>query len=200
MSAQKQFAELGFEASSLRLITKNAGVNLAAVNYHFGSKKMLIQSVMDRSIRQFAPYLKEKLEQLILKENVKTADIVEVFIDALKQLDEQSDEQSMVFIKLIGRSYAESQGHLKRYFVENYPEALDALLRLMRQLMPSLDDEAIFWRLHCALGSLVFLSTSADALIEMAEAEFNSHVNKQHILDVMPGFLESALTANNNER
>jgi AcrR family transcriptional regulator len=36
--------EHGFEATSLRQLTSSAGVNLAAVNYHFGSKEELFQA------------------------------------------------------------------------------------------------------------------------------------------------------------
>ena len=43
-AAEQLFAEKGFAETSLRLITSKAGVNLAAVNYHFGSKKALIQA------------------------------------------------------------------------------------------------------------------------------------------------------------
>ena len=42
-AAEELFAEQGF-ASSLRNITSSAGVNLAAVNYHFGSKEELIRT------------------------------------------------------------------------------------------------------------------------------------------------------------
>ena len=44
-AAEQLFAEKGFAETSLRLITSKAGVNLAAVNYHFGSKKALIHAV-----------------------------------------------------------------------------------------------------------------------------------------------------------
>ena len=46
--AEILFAEKGFAETSLRLITSKAQVNLAAVNYHFGSKKSLIQAVFSR--------------------------------------------------------------------------------------------------------------------------------------------------------
>ncbi len=46
--AEILFAEKGFAETSLRLITSKAQVNLAAVNYHFGSKKALIQAVFSR--------------------------------------------------------------------------------------------------------------------------------------------------------
>ena len=42
--------EHGFEATSLRSITAAAAVNLAAVNYHFGSKEELFQAVLTRRL------------------------------------------------------------------------------------------------------------------------------------------------------
>jgi AcrR family transcriptional regulator len=47
-AAEKLFARRGFYGSSLRDITKAAGVDLALVNYHFGSKKQLLIAVIER--------------------------------------------------------------------------------------------------------------------------------------------------------
>src|SRR3982750_4118509 len=49
-AAEALFMEHGFEATSLRSITAAAGVNLAAVNYHFGSKEELFQAVLTRRL------------------------------------------------------------------------------------------------------------------------------------------------------
>src|SRR4249920_224479 len=49
-AAEALFMEHGFEATSLRLITTAAGVNLAAANYHFGSKEELFQAVLTRRL------------------------------------------------------------------------------------------------------------------------------------------------------
>src|ERR1700752_3315664 len=49
-AAEKLFVEHGFEATSLRSLTSAAGVNLAAVNYHFGSKEELFQAVLTRRL------------------------------------------------------------------------------------------------------------------------------------------------------
>src|SRR2546421_12961401 len=49
-AAEVLFMEHGFEATSLRQITAAAGVNLAAVNYHFGSKEELFQAVLTRRL------------------------------------------------------------------------------------------------------------------------------------------------------
>ena len=62
-AAEQLFAEKGFAETSLRLITSKAGVNLAAVNYHFGSKKALIQAVFSRFLGPFCASLDRELER-----------------------------------------------------------------------------------------------------------------------------------------
>src|SRR5690242_18161012 len=49
-AAEELFMQHGFEATSMRALTARAGVNLAAVNYHFGSKHALIEAVFRRRL------------------------------------------------------------------------------------------------------------------------------------------------------
>src|SRR5471032_1898090 len=49
-AAEELFMQHGFEGASMRLLTTKAGVNLAAVNYHFGSKDALIEAVFQRRL------------------------------------------------------------------------------------------------------------------------------------------------------
>src|SRR3990167_7429916 len=49
-AAEELFMQHGFEAASMRLLTSRAGANLAAVNYHFGSKDALIEALFRRRI------------------------------------------------------------------------------------------------------------------------------------------------------
>src|SRR5579863_9327890 len=49
-AAERLFAQHGIEATSLRVITREAGVNLAAVNYHFQSKEALMHAVIARRL------------------------------------------------------------------------------------------------------------------------------------------------------
>src|ERR1700759_2621646 len=65
-AAEAQFMEHGFEATSMRGLTSAAGVNLAAVNYHFGGKEELFQAVLTRRLdpmNQERIDLLEKLER-----------------------------------------------------------------------------------------------------------------------------------------
>ena len=49
-AAEALFMEHGFDGTSMRMITGQAGVNLAAINYHFGSKEGLFQGVFRRRL------------------------------------------------------------------------------------------------------------------------------------------------------
>src|SRR2546426_2395230 len=60
-AAETLFMEHGFEATSVRLITAAAGANLAAANYHFGSKEELFRAVLTRRLD---PMNQERVELL----------------------------------------------------------------------------------------------------------------------------------------
>ena len=49
-AAERLFMAHGYEGTSMRQITGEAAVNLAAVNYHFGSKESLMQEVFRRRL------------------------------------------------------------------------------------------------------------------------------------------------------
>src|SRR6187397_2979390 len=60
-AAEALFMEHGFEATSMRALTAAAGVNLAAVNYHFGTKEVLFQAVL---VRRLDPMNQQRVELL----------------------------------------------------------------------------------------------------------------------------------------
>ena len=80
-AAEQLFADKGFNGTSLREITGAAGVNLAAVNYHFGSKKELIKAVMSRYMDELSPALESALLLLCQAENKPS--LHEVFFQPL---------------------------------------------------------------------------------------------------------------------
>ena len=63
--AEYEFMSYGYEGTSMRMITSKAEVNLAAINYHFGSKKALIQAVFSRFLGPFCVSLERELERRV---------------------------------------------------------------------------------------------------------------------------------------
>jgi len=81
--AMKLFAEKGFEGTSIREIAAEAGVNLAMINYYFGSKEKLFECM----VKQKAAYTKDMLEEIAkdttLTEIEKFDRIIDGFISRL---------------------------------------------------------------------------------------------------------------------
>ncbi len=49
--AEKLFAEYGFDGTSVRLIAKEAGINIAMISYYFGSKEKLLEHMVETEKR-----------------------------------------------------------------------------------------------------------------------------------------------------
>ncbi|MBF0376700.1 MAG: TetR/AcrR family transcriptional regulator [Desulfamplus sp.] len=65
-AAEKLIIELGTEKASLRKITEAAGVNIAAINYHFGSKNNMLSALMARFLNPLVEDLLNGLENLMV--------------------------------------------------------------------------------------------------------------------------------------
>jgi len=79
--AEKVFSELGFDGASTRTISGEAGVNMAMLNYYFGSKEGLFLAVFNRKITSF----KNLLQNIGSDESISSWDKIEKYIDLYVQ-------------------------------------------------------------------------------------------------------------------
>lgn len=196
-AAELLFAERGFAETSLRTITTRAKVNLASVNYHFGSKKSLIQAVFDRFLQDFTKELSIELltlEQLPAKD--LTAEVLlKALITPLLSMDKMRKNSISIFMRLLGRAYAETQGHLRRYVTDKYGHVLVRFTHLFQKAYPELGTDQIFWRLHYMLGSLIFTLAGSDALRQISESDFNRSLKIEDVVKEMIPFLAAGMKA-----
>ena len=174
-AAEKLFAERGFSETSLRLITSKAEVNLASVNYHFGSKKELIRAVLARYLDRFMPEASDAVVQLNQGSEPSLNEIFSSLVKPLLELNKFKADGTRTFLQLLGRGYIESQGHLRWFITTHYGEHLSEFVKAVAESAPHIPPAEMFWRLHFTLGTVVFTMASADALTEIAEADFNEH-------------------------
>ncbi|MDN7123374.1 TetR family transcriptional regulator [Pseudidiomarina sp. 1APP75-32.1] len=198
-AAEALFAEQGFEQTSLRQITTEAAVNLASVNYHFGSKKALIQAVMARYLEIFMPALRTQLEGLGAKGSFTTRDVFDRFRTPLSELRQVRKHGPTLFLSLLGFAYAEIQGHLRRYTMEHFGDVMALLLDTLHQANPKLSPVDMFWRLHFVLGATVFAQVSGPALREIAAADFGEAVAADQVIDRLIPFLAGGVDATTAE-
>jgi AcrR family transcriptional regulator len=153
-TAERLFALRGFQAVSVRDITAEAGVNLAALNYHFGSKDALLMAIF----RQRASELNRARARMLHEamDRHGGAPPVRAILHALMAPPTlwlaASGGRRISFQFLIrARSegtaemraaLASDVGHLRRF--------ADALAKAR----PDLAQEDVLWRLHFVLGLL----------------------------------------------
>src|SRR5438132_10462796 len=120
--AEELFGEEGIERVSIRDITDKAKVNLAAINYHFGSKEDLIAAIFEREV---VPVNEARLAALDAvrrrsKKDPKLEDILEAFIRPAVQCSIGKPKGGKAFSKLFGRCLSEPspeiEALLKRQF------------------------------------------------------------------------------------
>ncbi|MBL0709451.1 MAG: TetR/AcrR family transcriptional regulator [Colwellia sp.] len=195
-AAEVLFADRGFTGTSLREITSLAEVNLAAVNYHFGSKKELIKAVMSRYMHELAPRLESAFSALSQDDIQPTLiDVFSAFIKPLLHLNSFKNNGTSLFLQLLGRGYTDSQGFLRWFLTTQYPDVFIHFTQAVHKAYPELSAEEMFWRLHFTMGTIVFTMSSSDALIDIAQNDFDRQVDIAGVIKQVIPYVAAGVAA-----
>ncbi len=195
--AEALFAEHGFEGASLRMITAAAGVNLAAVNYHFGSKEKLIEEVFRRRLTWLNEVRRQRLEALQdealrLGKSVRPSRILEAFFGSLFDLAKQPGGET--FLRLLGRTLTNPSEFVRRMLAPEYGDVLPRYLEALYTSVPDVPHEEILWRFHFMLGSVSYAIAGVDALQLFAGEEIKDR-QWEHLRLRLMSFLIGGLRA-----
>jgi AcrR family transcriptional regulator len=124
-TAERLFADEGFHATTLRRITREAGVNLAAVNYHHGSKDALILAVFQRRLDELNSDRLARLEAVLSERDPPwLEDVLEAFIYPALLLGTQSSGDGGRFMRLLMRAWAENATQLHGKIARQYSHVM----------------------------------------------------------------------------
>jgi len=159
-AAEQLFAEKGFESVAVRDVTQLAKANVAAVNYHFGSRDGLVALVVARYL---APLNQERLERLDVLERrapgkvVPIEEIVHALVRPLIGMVGKSELSEALFCKLMGGIFTLPEEALSSPIVEQSKVLNNRFMRALGKSLPTVPQEDLQWRMHFLLGSLVHL-------------------------------------------
>ncbi|HWC99394.1 MAG TPA: TetR/AcrR family transcriptional regulator [Candidatus Sulfopaludibacter sp.] len=149
--AQRLIGEQGYAATSVRHIVAEAGVNLAAIHYHFGSKEELLDAIIARKAGPMNEQRLARLEQME-KAAGNRAVPVRLLLEAfLVPMAERAD-QDPGFVKLMGRMMAE--GLLVAVVQKHFHVVVDRFTMALRRAMPQVTDQEFRWRIHFMFGAM----------------------------------------------
>ena len=170
--AGELFADRGFDSVSLRMITDRANVNLASVNYHFGSKEELIGAVVDDIVR---PVNERRLSLLSLIDYTKEdpiRKIIHAFIDPVFDLSDSGNDDNKYY-KLISRCIASRDERVSSIIIKQFPEVLAQFVSALTKALPSIDSNSAHLKIMFMAGALADSLFHIENLLLISEGRFD---------------------------
>lgn len=203
-TAERLFAAQGYAATSLRSIIADAGVNLAAVHYHFHSKEALLEAVI---LRRSVPANRERLalleqfEKEAAGEPVPLEKVIEAFVSPTLQISRDPQNGGMVFMRLLGRLHAEGD-LLPGILTSQFGDVLSRFAAALRKALPDLPKEELFWRLNLAIGALAQTLRGGpkdlDSISDLT-ISFNSETTLERLVAFLSAGFRAPLTTHGND-
>ncbi|MEN9478744.1 MAG: hypothetical protein RLZZ298_139 [Pseudomonadota bacterium] len=166
-AGERLFMAHGYEGTSMRQITSEAAVNLAAVNYHFGSKESLMQKVFRRRL----DWLNEErmrvlgeMESAAAGKPLKPSQIVDGFFGTLLRMADDEERGGVTFLRLLGRTLTEPSEFIRTFLAHEYATVMDRYKEALFKALPDVPKADIVWRFHFMLGATSYAIAGTDAL------------------------------------
>ena len=195
-TAERLFSEQGYAATSLRGIIAAAGVNLAAVHYHFHSKEALLEAVI---LRRSVPANHERLALLDRFEKEAGGNppsleqVIEAFVAPTLRMSRDPRSGGMVFMQLLGRLHAEGD-LLPRILTSQFADVFQRFGAALRAALPDLSQEELFWRLNLAIGALAQTLRGGSKDLETI-SDLSLSFNSETALERLVAFLSAGFRA-----
>ena len=190
------FIETGYEAMSLRHITARASANLAAVNYHFGSKEALMQEVLSQRLDRLN---RERLQLLSACEQEPAigsdaaAVLAMLFIPAFRL--SHGDTSGPAFMRLLGRVYSDPSPFIRSFLEAHYRPISGRFFEAFSHALPALPRRELGLRLHFALKALSGMLAGEDMQALIASISQGEEINDTELLARLVSLLTPILTA-----
>lgn len=157
-AAEQLFARDGFHITSLRSLTELANVNLAAVNYHFGSKEGLLQAVFARRLGPLDEIRRKNIEAVLTEAESnnrppQVRELLQAFIGPILDF-RNSDPGAKDFLTLIGRSLSEPDETVRTYFIQQVLPIFSLLFTGLQKALPELPVNILITRLQFTMGAM----------------------------------------------
>jgi len=192
--AERLLAENGLKETSVRDITAAAGVHLAAVNYHFGSKEGLIRAVI---ARRAEPLNRERIRLLEAYE-AEAGDApvpLERILHALFAPSVQLCLQHRDFMRLAGRMLFEPDRELHRVLLSHFVDVFRRFkAALMRGPLRDVPECELLWRMHFLIGAMIHTWANHSDLEWLSEG-LCTFSNEQEMIERLITFCAGGLRA-----
>jgi AcrR family transcriptional regulator len=197
-AAEELFMQHGFEATSMRLLTSRAAVNLAAVNYHFGSKHALIEAVFRRRLDPMNASrvaTLDRLEKEAAGRALSTEAIIRAFVGESLRMIEDAKGGGRNFIRLLGRTYTEPSKPIRVLIGQLYAPVMERYKMAFERALPQMPRDELVWRMHFMFGTLSYTLAATDTVQLIAGCKPEDRYDARLLEERLSSFLAAGLNA-----
>ena len=197
-AAEELFMQHGFEATSMRQLTAKAGANLAAVNYHFGSKDALIEAVFRRRLDSMnATRIAEldRMEKDAGGRALSPRQIIGAFVGVSLRMVEDATAGGRNFIRLLGRTYSDPQKPIRALIGQLYAPAMERFKAAFERALPQMPRDELIWRMHFMFGTLAYTLAATDTVQLIAGCKPEDRYDAALLEARLTVFLQAGLLA-----
>jgi AcrR family transcriptional regulator len=148
-TAERMFAEQGFELTSLRALTAEANVNIAAVHYHFGSKERLFEAVLQRLVGPVNTERLTTLDALEARGTPTLEGLIDAFVGPPLRL---GLNRSTTACLLLGRCMSTPDEQIRVLVLRLFGTVLDRFIPAFARALPHLPQPEVLWRMFFMIG------------------------------------------------
>jgi len=197
-TAEELFMQHGFGGASMRMLTTRAGVNLAVVNYHFGSKDALIEAVFRRRLDPMNAQRLAALDRLEAEaagSALAPDAIIRAFLGPSLRMVEDTRDGGRSFTRLLGRAYTEPAKAIRQLIGRMYAPAMERFKSAFLRALPELPRDELVWRLHFMFGTLAYTLAATDTVQLIAVAKPEDRYDARVLEDRLVAFTGAGLRA-----
>lgn len=186
-AAESLFGQHGFGSASVRAITDAAGANVAAVNYHFGSKLELIKAVLERRLGPLNAERLRRLEVCEAEADSTLEDVIAAFVEpALEMVRNDEDRASMA--RLLGNVFSQANAELRPVLLDLFGPVIERFVPAIEHFVPELTPRQIYWRFHFMVGATSF-SVGLGHVARAVSGGACDPADADHLAQELVGFL-----------
>lgn len=156
-AAEKLFADNGFRGTSLRQITQLAGVNIAAVNYHFGDKESLYVEVIKRRVDPINQARLARLDEAIAAAGSQPPpleQVMDILVRPVFEVHQDPARGGPHIVRIISRTLTEPLPFMGDIIQVRFRDVLYRFSQVVRRHVAHLSPEEFLWRMSFVVGAM----------------------------------------------
>lgn len=192
-TAERLFAEQGYEGTGVRQIAEQAGVNLGAIHYYWGSKQALCRETLERRL---VPVLTERTERIeaVVSQRGGLAELLDASHRPSLLAGGAQPAESEAFRRFYGRMLFDPSQDVQAILAALLDRFATRFVGLVRDHCPDLSDDEFYWRVTFLYGAFLYAHTQHTRTTALWGDRFN-RTDFSAAADYLTRFLEGGLLA-----